>query len=55
MRAMIDFAFAKRGKAATRALGTMARADKGPVVPPPQLDQPLLAIADAVAAWPGLA
>ena len=37
-----------------RATGTMARADKGPVIPPPMLDGLLGAVADAVAGWPGV-
>ena len=37
-----------------RALGTLARADKGPVVPPPALDGPLASVADAVAGWAGV-
>ena len=36
------------------ALGTMARADKGPVKPPPALDGPLGTVADAVTGWPGV-
>ena len=34
------------------ALGTLARADKGPVAPPPLLDEPLRTVADEVMAWP---
>ncbi|WP_158818534.1 luciferase family protein [Methylocapsa sp. S129] len=37
-----------------RALGTLARADKGPVKPPPALDGPLRTVADAIAGWPGV-
>lgn len=37
-----------------RALGVLIRSDKGPVKPPPALDGPLGAVADAVAAWPGV-
>jgi luciferase-like monooxygenase len=37
-----------------RAIGTMARADKGPVLPPPALEGPLQAVADAVAGWAGV-
>ena len=37
-----------------RALGTMARVDKGPIAPAPALDGPLGAVAKAVAAWPGI-
>jgi len=37
-----------------KALGTMARADKGALTPAPELDGPLLAVAEAVAAWPGI-
>lgn len=32
--------------------GTMARADKGPVIPPPALDEPAGTVAEAVAGWP---
>ena len=34
--------------------GTMARAAKGPVAPPPLLDGPLGTVADAVTSWPGI-
>ena len=34
------------------ALDTMARVDKGPVAPPPTLEGPLGAVADAVRGWP---
>ncbi len=37
-----------------RALGTMARADKGPMAPPPLLAEPMRSVADAVAGWPGV-
>jgi hypothetical protein len=37
-----------------RASGTMVRADKGPVAPPPLLDGPLGTVAAAVAEWPGI-
>ena len=37
-----------------RALGTLARAEKGKVRPPPALEQPLRAVADAVARWPAI-
>ena len=37
-----------------RALGTMARADKGPMAPPPVLAEPVRTVADAVAGWPGV-
>jgi hypothetical protein len=37
-----------------RALGTLARAKKGAVVPPPALDEPLLTVANAIAGWPGV-
>jgi len=37
-----------------RALGTMTRANKGPVAPPPALDGPLGAVADEVAGWHGI-
>ena len=36
------------------AIGTMSRADKGPVAPPPLLDEPLKTVADQVAAWSGI-
>ncbi len=36
------------------AAGTMARADKGPVAPPPVLAEPLEAVAAQVAGWPGI-
>lgn len=39
---------------AERAVGTMARADKGPVAPPPALDGALGTVADAVAGWRGV-
>lgn len=35
-----------------RALGTLARADKGPLAPPPTLDEPLGTVAAVVAGWP---
>lgn len=41
-------------KQTTSALGTMLRADKGPVAPPPALAGSLGAVASAVAAWPGV-
>lgn len=36
------------------AIGTMARAKKGPVRPPPVLEGVLGLVADAVAGWPGV-
>ena len=36
------------------AFGTMARADKGPVKPPPALDGPLGRVANEVAGWHGI-
>ncbi len=35
-----------------QALSTLPREAKGPLAPPPMLDEPLRAVADAVAAWP---
>lgn len=35
-----------------QALSTLPREAKGPLAPPPSLDGPLRAVADAVAAWP---
>ncbi len=35
-----------------QALSTLPREAKGPLAPPPTLDGPLQAVADAVAAWP---
>ncbi len=35
-----------------QALSTLPRDAKGPLAPPPKLDEPLKAVADAVAAWP---
>lgn len=35
-----------------RALGTMDRADKGPVTPPPALEGALGTVAEAIASWP---
>ncbi len=40
--------------ATDKALGTMARSDKGAVTLPPELDIPLQTVAKAVAAWPGI-
>lgn len=37
------------------AVGTLARADKGPVAPPPVVAGPIGAVAAAVGAWPGIA
>ena len=37
-----------------RALGTMARTDKGPVGPPPILEAPMGQVAAIVAGWPGV-
>ena len=36
------------------ALGTMTRADKGPMAPPPVLAEPTRTVADAVAGWSGV-
>ncbi len=36
------------------AIGTMSRADKGPLAPPPILDEPLKSVADEVAGWHGI-
>ena len=36
------------------ALGTLARADKGPLSPPPVLAEPMRTVADAVAGWSGV-
>lgn len=36
------------------AKGTLPRADKGPVRPPPLIDPPLQAVVDVVAGWPGI-
>ena len=36
------------------ALGTLTRAEKGPVAPPPRLDGPLGTVADAVRGWAGV-
>ena len=36
------------------ALGTMSRADKGPVKPPPVLDGPLRTVSDQVSGWRGI-
>lgn len=38
----------------TKAIGTLSRAEKGPIEPPPVLDGPLREIVDAVAGWPGI-
>ncbi len=38
----------------TQALGTMSRADKGPVAPPPALIGSLATVASAVSLWPGV-
>jgi Family of unknown function (DUF5519) len=38
----------------TQAVGTLPRAMKGPVQPPPTLGKPLQTIVDAVAGWPGV-
>lgn len=35
-----------------QALSTLPRDAKGPLAPPPKLDEPLKAVADAVAPWP---
>ena len=46
---------AKRApRTAERALGTMARADKGPIAPPPVLGEPMRTVVDAIAGWPGV-
>ena len=37
-----------------RARGTLARAQKGPVAPPPALAEPLRTVAAAVGEWPGV-
>ena len=37
-----------------RTLATMARADKGPMAPPPLLAEPMRTVADAVAGWSGV-
>ena len=37
-----------------RAKGTLARADKGPLCPPPVLDGQLDAVAGVIAGWPGV-
>ena len=39
---------------ADHALNTMARADKGPIAPPPVLDGPLGTVAGVVTGWPGV-
>lgn len=39
---------------AERAVGTMARADKGTLAPPPALDGPLGTVAAAITSWPGV-
>ncbi len=36
------------------ALGTLTRAEKGPVQPPPSLEGPLGTVAAAVGGWPGV-
>jgi hypothetical protein len=36
------------------AIGTMRRSDKGPVVAPPTLDEPLQTVVDTVGNWPGV-
>lgn len=36
------------------AMGTMARASKGPVIPPPALKGILATVAEAVSSWPGV-
>ena len=47
--------FSKGGsRTRDRALGTMTRADKGPITPPPVLAAPMRTVADAVAGWPGV-
>lgn len=38
-----------------QAVGTLSRAGKGPIAPPPTHDGLPQAVADAVAAWPGVA
>ena len=35
-------------------MGTMTRAEKGPIAPPPLLAEPMQTVADAVAGWPGV-
>ena len=37
-----------------QANGTLSRAEKGPVMPPPSVDAPLQSIVDVVASWPGI-
>ncbi len=39
---------------AERALGRMARADKGPVASPPILDGPIGTVSEAISGWPGI-
>lgn len=36
------------------ALGTLSRAEKGPVLPSPTLDEPLKSVADVLAGWAGV-
>jgi Family of unknown function (DUF5519) len=38
----------------TQAKGTLIRADKGPIAPPPLLEAPLQLIVDAVTSWAGI-
>ncbi len=53
----MDLDFAGRSPAqrspVERANGTMPRAEKGPIAPPPVLAAPMQTVVDAVAAWPG--
>ena len=35
-------------------MGTMTRADKGPIAPPPVLAEPMRAVAEAVGGWSGV-
>ncbi len=41
-------------RAGDHALGTMARAGKGPMAPPPVLAEPIRTVADVVAGWSGV-
>jgi Family of unknown function (DUF5519) len=43
-----------RSKGNERAIGTMLRAQKGRVIPPPVLDEPLKTVADAITQWPAV-
>jgi hypothetical protein len=51
---LFEFALMRRRKEANSALGTMARGDKGPVIPPPSVEEPLGTVVRAISGWDGV-